>query len=609
MKICIFGGSFNPPHKADKKILDRLTYMFNKVIVVPCGNRPDKPSANIVPLHDRMEMVRISFSGIKKVFVDFYDFENNVYTPTVSLHERYKKLYPNDEIWHLVGEDIVNDIKDWEPDGRKIWKELNFLIVKREGYCKIEGFPPHCEVLEIEDVIGSGTQIRKCVENNIPIDNLVELCVSKYIEDNKLYRNDTMKTKVEINKVEIDDLIRTFEEFKGKINKYKYPEEMFGRLNGASVDEKIDSLKRKFRKLMLDYGADRYQRYKSKEIIDILSEITRKIIELESLAEKTINEGTYGTTRNGNGFLIKGRKHHYSVESLYSEANFSQTFLATYKDIKNVCIKMARIADDDNVVFGIDKIESNNNLLNHEIDMLRNLDSINDDIFPKIRKQHFPVLVDDFMSISGYDGVDVERRAMVTEHVSAYDFVSLRERFPNGVSLYHACWMFARMLSAVGHLHHNGIIHGNIHPEGIFVNAKDHNVTLADFEFSINNYSAKDAKYIGATENYTAPEVYKGAKPHPITDIYSIGMSVIYILGGDIEKRKLPEKCEMIDVVNSNKIERERGIQGIKNLILSMVNQHPLARSDDAWKAYHQLTELRKLAFGKSGFIEFNVPE
>ena len=41
-RIAVFGGSFNPPGKHHRLIAELLAKDFDKVLVVPCGPRPDK---------------------------------------------------------------------------------------------------------------------------------------------------------------------------------------------------------------------------------------------------------------------------------------------------------------------------------------------------------------------------------------------------------------------------------------------------------------------------------------------------------------------------------------------------------------------------------------
>ena len=44
-EIVIYGGSFNPPTETHLQIIEYLykEKMFDKVLIIPCGNREDKP--------------------------------------------------------------------------------------------------------------------------------------------------------------------------------------------------------------------------------------------------------------------------------------------------------------------------------------------------------------------------------------------------------------------------------------------------------------------------------------------------------------------------------------------------------------------------------------
>lgn len=194
-RIVIFGGSFNPSGKNHIQIAKRLSESFNKVIIVPCGERSDKPSANIIPIVYRKEMIKMAFEGMAKVEIDLYDLENNVYTPTYLLQERYAKLFPNAEIWHFVGGDIVTGGRNekseihhvWEK-GNEIWQNLNFLVIHRPGYkVEPEDMPPFSEFIEIKNFYGSGTMIRKRIKAGEPINDLVIPEIAEYIKKHKLY--------------------------------------------------------------------------------------------------------------------------------------------------------------------------------------------------------------------------------------------------------------------------------------------------------------------------------------------------------------------------------------------------------------------------------------
>lgn len=193
--IVLFGGSFNPPHKPDKRIARMLTYHFDRIFIIPCGVK-HKASTKKIPPVCRMEMVKIAFKDVPKIEFDFYDLENNVFTPTYLLEDRYKKRFPTAQIWHVIGEDIIaggsnknSEIHRIWDHGNEIWGNLNFLVIRRPGYdAKREDLPPKAKVIEIGDIIGSGTLIRNRIENNRPIHDLVEPEIEEYIKANRLYR-------------------------------------------------------------------------------------------------------------------------------------------------------------------------------------------------------------------------------------------------------------------------------------------------------------------------------------------------------------------------------------------------------------------------------------
>ncbi len=194
-RIVLFGGSFNPPHIPHEKIAGDLAERYDLVYVIPCGYRKDKLTTNTILPEHRMEMVKLAFKNIPKVKLDLYDLENDVFTPNYLLQKRYEELYPDVEIWHLIGEDIIagrcrneSEIQKGWDNGSEIWNKLNFLVIIRPGYeARAEDLPPNSETIEIKGMIGSGTMIRDRIRKGKSIEGLVDPKVIEYIKKNNLY--------------------------------------------------------------------------------------------------------------------------------------------------------------------------------------------------------------------------------------------------------------------------------------------------------------------------------------------------------------------------------------------------------------------------------------
>ena len=98
-RVAIYGGSFNPPGLHHRKIAEHLCDHVDKVIVVPCGPRPDKFATNEVdPVH-RATMIDLNFRGLPKVEADLFDLEESTFTRTWDLDLRY---HDHGDLWHAI---------------------------------------------------------------------------------------------------------------------------------------------------------------------------------------------------------------------------------------------------------------------------------------------------------------------------------------------------------------------------------------------------------------------------------------------------------------------------------------------------------------------------
>lgn len=191
-KVAVFGGSFNPPGRHHRAIVEALTPQFDEVLVVPCGPRPDKPGTADVDTVFRATMADIAFRDLDGVEVDLFDLEQAVFSRTYQIQERFAT---RGELWHVVGTDLTEGggrgqsaIHTSWSKGPELWETLNFVVVTRDGHPGDPAdLPPHSMLIDLREV-GSSSAIRERLFRWEPYGDLVDPTVGAYIERYGLYR-------------------------------------------------------------------------------------------------------------------------------------------------------------------------------------------------------------------------------------------------------------------------------------------------------------------------------------------------------------------------------------------------------------------------------------
>jgi len=136
-KIVVFGGSFNPPGIHHQEIVKALSRVFDLVIVLPCGFRPDKASHKNITDEHRRYMIEKTFVGLSKIEILFMDMEKGEYTRTYELDKQLQKVY-GDNLWYAVGTDLIQGGNRGQAEiqtswfrGPELWNNLNFAVITR----------------------------------------------------------------------------------------------------------------------------------------------------------------------------------------------------------------------------------------------------------------------------------------------------------------------------------------------------------------------------------------------------------------------------------------------------------------------------------------------
>lgn len=147
----------------------------------------------------------------------------------------------------------------------------------------------------------------------------------------------------------------------------------------------------------------------------------------------------------------------------------------------------------------------------------------------------------------------------------------------------NACWILGRVLDALRYLHYNGVVHGDVKPQNIIVQPEIHSCVLVDFGLAAINPNKK-SKAEGFTPMFASPEAIAEKPLLPESDLYSLGLTMIYALGGDPKNRRIPASIpkEVRDFLS--------------DLVIYDIKQRP------HWEKVDLLAELAKVrikAFGR----------
>lgn len=192
MRIGVFGGSFNPPHKMHEDIAHSLkkSNLLDKIIFVPTGSEY-KYKNNLLPDQNRYDMVKLITDAYDYLDVSDYELKSEVVYTCETL-AYFKDKYPKDEIYFICGLDNLSYIDSWK-NPEYILNNFKILVIKRDTddlesiLKKLAKYKDNIIVTDIEKSSLSSTQIR---ENFTIQDMSVYLNenVLKYIKDNDLYR-------------------------------------------------------------------------------------------------------------------------------------------------------------------------------------------------------------------------------------------------------------------------------------------------------------------------------------------------------------------------------------------------------------------------------------
>ncbi len=194
MKVGIFGGCFNPPHKMHRDIALQLIKKgyLDKVIYVPTATTYKKDG--IIDFEDRYNMLKIMIDGHDNIEVDRIGCESyGEYTFQVL--DYFHEKNADDELYFICGIDNLHEFDSWR-NFEYILENYRLLVIDREGFDRgelwkrFEKYTGNLTLAKIEPVKVASSSIRASVKNRqySEIEKVLDKGVYDYLVQKNLYR-------------------------------------------------------------------------------------------------------------------------------------------------------------------------------------------------------------------------------------------------------------------------------------------------------------------------------------------------------------------------------------------------------------------------------------
>lgn len=136
MKIGIYGSSFDPITNVHLWTASTVAHRckLDKVIFLPCSNKRKDKKMKTDDVH-RWNMVKLAIGNNSKFIADDYEMKQEAWKITTYETLKYfKSKFPEDEIFFIMGADLLVDISDGKwGHADDLIRENRFIIMARDG--------------------------------------------------------------------------------------------------------------------------------------------------------------------------------------------------------------------------------------------------------------------------------------------------------------------------------------------------------------------------------------------------------------------------------------------------------------------------------------------
>ncbi len=192
LRIGIFGGAFNPPHKGHLFLARKAKELLklDKIIFIPAGRAPHRRIERDSS-RTRYKMVSLAIKNYPYFKVSDIEIKRKSRSFTIETVKKFKRNHSkNTKIYFIIGGDEALKIQKWK-EYRELLKVCKFIVFPRKDF-NLKSIDPWVKErvkflnLDVPDI--SSSEIRSRTRFKKAIYRFVSPQVERYIKEHKLYK-------------------------------------------------------------------------------------------------------------------------------------------------------------------------------------------------------------------------------------------------------------------------------------------------------------------------------------------------------------------------------------------------------------------------------------
>ena len=195
MRIGVFGGAFDPPHRGHVALAQAAVAQLGlaQLRVVPTG-QPSHKRRTLTDAQHRLAMCELAFADVPQARVDAQEIERSGPSFTVDTLEALQREQPGAQLCLLIGQDRAQTLQHWHRAGDLARLAIIYVAARPESVGPNAAIDPiqiqkfALQWLHMPAMAQSATDIRHRVAHHKSIETLVTEPVARYIAHHHLYQ-------------------------------------------------------------------------------------------------------------------------------------------------------------------------------------------------------------------------------------------------------------------------------------------------------------------------------------------------------------------------------------------------------------------------------------